>query len=228
MKIRHRVAQALGIAAANAKISAEAPGLLQLHPPGLSPRHEPLLEAAGPNQRGGSFSTYARQSWLRRPTWHSPREPNATRTRRCRLLPQAHANPQALRLSSAATQVLRKARRQREIATARLLAAPAQGITAPASTTNQSEHSPRRYDPTPPPRAARRGGCCLRGSRNPSTVRLSFATTTRPCPKRRWAVVSRHRGPKRKTNRPNCATFKVEVHCVCATSHGISPTARRL
>ena len=116
--------------------------------------------------------------------------------------PQAHANPQALRLSSAATQVLRKAQRQREIATARLLAAPAQGITAPASTTNQSEHSPRRYDPTPPPRAARRGGGCLRRSRNTSTVRLSFATTTRPCPKRRWAVVSRHRGPKRKTNRP--------------------------
>ena len=116
--------------------------------------------------------------------------------------PQAHANPQALRLSSAATQVLRKAQRQREIATARLLAAPAQGITAPASTTNQSEHSPRRYDPTPPPRDARRGGGCLRGSRNTSTVRLSFATTTRPCPKRRWAVVSRHRGPKRKTNRP--------------------------
>ena len=115
--------------------------------------------------------------------------------------PQAHANPQALRLSSAATQVLRKARRQREIAPARLLAAPAQGITAPASTTNQSEHSPRRYDPTPPPHAARRGGGCLRRSRNTSTVRLSFATTTRPCPKRRWAVVSRHRGPKRKTNR---------------------------
>ena len=68
--------------------------------------------------------------------------------------PQARANPQALRLSSAATQGLRKARRQREIATARLLAAPAQGITAPASTTEQSEHSPR-YDPTPPPRAAR-------------------------------------------------------------------------
>lgn len=116
--------------------------------------------------------------------------------------PQAHANPQALRLSSAATQVLRKAQRQREIATARLLAAPAQGITAPASTTNQSEHSPRRYDPTPPPRAARRGGGCLRRSRNPSTVRLSCATTTRPCPKRRRAVVSRHRGPKRTTNRP--------------------------
>ena len=116
--------------------------------------------------------------------------------------PQAHANPQALRLSSAATQVLRKAQRQREIATARLLAAPAQGITAPASTTNQSEHSPRRYDPTPPPRAARRGGCCLRRSRNPSTVRLSCATTTRPCPKRRRALASRHRGPKRKTNRP--------------------------
>ena len=118
--------------------------------------------------------------------------------------PQAHANPQALRLSSAATQVLSKARRrQREIATARLLAAPAQGITAPASTTNQSEHSPRRYDdPTPPPRAARRWGGCLRRSRNPSTVRLSCATTTRPCPKRRRAVVSRHRGPKRKTNRP--------------------------
>ena len=116
--------------------------------------------------------------------------------------PQAHANPQALRLSSAATQVLRKAQRQREIATARLLAAPAQGITAPASTTNQSEHSPRRYDPTPPPRAARRGGCCLRRSRHPSTIRLSCATTTRPCPKRRRAVASRHRGPKRKTNRP--------------------------
>jgi len=117
--------------------------------------------------------------------------------------PQVHANPQALRLSSAATQVLSKARRrQREIATARLLAAPAQGITAPASTTNQSEHSPRRYDPTPPPRAARRGAGCLRRSRNPSTVRLSCATTTRPCPKRRRTVVSRHRGPKRKTNRP--------------------------
>ena len=116
--------------------------------------------------------------------------------------PQAHANPQVLRLSSAATQVLRKAQRQREIATARLLAAPAQGITAPASTTNQSEHSPRRYDPTPPPRAARRGGGCLRRSRNPSTVRLSCATTTRPCPKRRRALASRHRGPKRKTNRP--------------------------
>ena len=116
--------------------------------------------------------------------------------------PQAHANPQVLRLSSAATQVLRKAQRQREIATARLLAAPAQGITAPASTTNRSEHSPRRYDPTPPPRAARRGGCCLRGSRNPSTVRLSCATTTRPCPKRRRALASRHRRPKRKTNRP--------------------------
>ena len=116
--------------------------------------------------------------------------------------PQARANPQALRLSSAATQVPRKARRQREIATARLLAAPAQGITAPASTTNQSEHSPRRYDPTPPPRAARRGGGCLRRSRNPSTVRLTCATTTRPCPKRRRAVISRHRGSKRKTNRP--------------------------
>jgi hypothetical protein len=116
--------------------------------------------------------------------------------------PQAHANPQVLRLSSAATQVLRKARRQREIAPALRLAAPAQGITAPASTTNQSEHSPRRYDPTPPPGAARRGGGCLRRSRNTSTVRLSFATTTRPYPKRRWAVVSRHRGPKRKTNRP--------------------------
>ena len=48
MKIRHRVAQALGIAAANAKISAEALGLLQLHPPGLSPRHEPLLEPLEP------------------------------------------------------------------------------------------------------------------------------------------------------------------------------------
>ena len=119
------------------------------------------------------------------------------------LTPQARVNPQALRLSSAATQVLSKARRrQREIATARLLAAPAQGITAPASTTNQSEHSPRRYDPTPPPGPSRRGGGCLPRSRNPSTVRLSCATTTRPCPKRRRAVVSRHRGPKRKTNRP--------------------------
>jgi hypothetical protein len=48
VKIRHRVAQALGIAAANAKISAEAPGLLQLHPPGLSPRHEPLQEQLDP------------------------------------------------------------------------------------------------------------------------------------------------------------------------------------
>jgi hypothetical protein len=48
VKIRHRVAQALGIAAANAKISAEAPGLLQLHPRGLSPRHEPLLEPLDP------------------------------------------------------------------------------------------------------------------------------------------------------------------------------------
>ena len=116
--------------------------------------------------------------------------------------PQAHANPQALRLSSAATQVLRKARRQREIATAPLLAAPDQGITAPASTTNQSEHSHRRYDPTPSPRAARRGVGCLRRTLNPSTVGLSCDSTTRPCPKRRRAVVSRHRGPKRKTNRP--------------------------
>ena len=116
--------------------------------------------------------------------------------------PQARAaNPQALRLSSAETQLLKKARRRREIATALLLAAPVQETTVPASTTNQSEHSPRRYDPTPPPRAARRGGGCLRRSRNPSTVRLSCATTTRPCPKRRRAVVSRHRGPKRKTNR---------------------------
>jgi hypothetical protein len=48
VKIRHRVAQALGIAAANAKISVEAPGLLQLHPRGLSPRHEPLLEPLDP------------------------------------------------------------------------------------------------------------------------------------------------------------------------------------
>jgi hypothetical protein len=48
VKIRHRVAQALGIAATNAKISAEAPGLLQLHPPGLSPRHEPLQEPLDP------------------------------------------------------------------------------------------------------------------------------------------------------------------------------------
>ncbi len=43
VKIRRRVAQALGIAAANAKISAEAPGRLQLPPLGLSPRPEPLL-----------------------------------------------------------------------------------------------------------------------------------------------------------------------------------------
>ena len=48
VKIRHRVAQALGIAATNAKISAEALGLLQLHPPGLSPRHEPLQEPLDP------------------------------------------------------------------------------------------------------------------------------------------------------------------------------------
>ena len=117
--------------------------------------------------------------------------------------PQARAaNPQALRLSSAETQLLKKARRRREIATALLPGVLAQGTTAPASTTDQSEHSPRRYDPTPPPRAARRGGGCLRRSRNTSTVRLSFATTTRPCPKRRRAVVSRHRGPKRTTNRP--------------------------
>ena len=48
VKTRHRVAQALGIAAVNAKINAEALGLLQLHPPGLSPRHEPLLEPLEP------------------------------------------------------------------------------------------------------------------------------------------------------------------------------------
>ena len=48
VKIRRRVAQALGIAAANAKISAEAPGPLQLHPRGLSPRPEPLLEPLDP------------------------------------------------------------------------------------------------------------------------------------------------------------------------------------
>jgi hypothetical protein len=48
VKIRHRVAQALGIAAASAKISAEAPGLLQLHHRGLSPRHEPLQEPLDP------------------------------------------------------------------------------------------------------------------------------------------------------------------------------------
>ena len=48
VKIRHRVAQALGIAAANAKISAEAPGQRQVHHRGLSPRREPLLEPLDP------------------------------------------------------------------------------------------------------------------------------------------------------------------------------------
>ncbi len=72
------------------------------------------------------------------------------------LTPQARVNPQALRLSSAATQILKKVQRPREKATALLLAVPAQGITAPASTTDQPEHSPR-YDPTPPPRVSRTG-----------------------------------------------------------------------
>ena len=72
------------------------------------------------------------------------------------LTPQARVNPQALLHSSAATQGLKKVQRRRERATALLLAVPAQGITAPASTTDQPEHSPR-HDQTPPPRVARTG-----------------------------------------------------------------------
>ena len=76
------------------------------------------------------------------------------------LTPQARVNPRALRPSSAATQGLKKVQRRREKATALLLAVPAQGITAPASTTDQPEHSPR-HDQTPPPRVARTGSCGL-------------------------------------------------------------------
>ena len=43
----HRVDQVLESAAANARISAEGPGLPQLHPPGLSPHHAPLLGRLG-------------------------------------------------------------------------------------------------------------------------------------------------------------------------------------
>jgi hypothetical protein len=45
VKNPHRVAQALESAAANARINAEAPGLPQLHPPGLSPHLAPLCAA---------------------------------------------------------------------------------------------------------------------------------------------------------------------------------------
>jgi hypothetical protein len=43
VKTRYRVVQVLESAAANARISAEVPGLPQLHPLGLSPHPAPLL-----------------------------------------------------------------------------------------------------------------------------------------------------------------------------------------
>ena len=47
MKTLHRVAQVLGSAAANARISAEVPDLPQLHNQDLSPLPEPLLGPLG-------------------------------------------------------------------------------------------------------------------------------------------------------------------------------------